>query len=209
MNEINRDSSKIQKALSKIINWAVSVNNQKIKLYVDKLRAQNTNISNDALAKKIVKRKSFKNGLLGAATGVGGAILLPVGIPADIVYSFKIQASMACAVAYVYGHTENTTDLKTDIYIIIAGNMAKDALKTLGIEATKSVTKKTIEKYVTREIMKQINKVVSRKIITKSGEKSLTRIAKMVPLVGAPIGFVFDWSSCRLVGRNAIKYYNG
>ena len=49
---------------------------------------------------------------------------------------------MAFAIAHVYGHTHNTADLKTDIYIILAGNSAKEALKTAGIQITKEITKK-------------------------------------------------------------------
>lgn len=195
--------------LDKIIDLVVASNPEKIKAYVDKLRSQNPSISNDDLAKKIVKRKSFKNALVGAATSSGGLITLPVVVPTDLVLSWKIQAFMAFSIAYVYGHTKDTTDLKTDIYIILAGDAAKEALKRVGIEVSKAVTKKAIEKYITREVMKKIWSVVGRKIITKAGEKSLTSFMKIVPLVGAPIGAFLDWIATRSVGRFAIKYYSG
>ena len=57
--------------------------------------------------------------------------------------------------------------------------------------------------------MKRITSLIGRKIITKAGEKSLTSFMKMVPLVGAPIGFAFDWFAARAVGHFAIKYYSG
>ncbi|WP_179313022.1 hypothetical protein [Winogradskyella undariae] len=53
--------------------------------YVGKLRVQNPNISDIDLAKKNVSRKSFKNGLVGTATGVGGLITLPLTVPADLI----------------------------------------------------------------------------------------------------------------------------
>jgi hypothetical protein len=71
------------------------------------------------------------------------------------------------------------------------------------------VTKKTIDKYVTREVMKKIWAVIGAKIVTKAGEKSLTSLVRMVPLVGAPVGFAFDWTATRTVGETAIKYYSG
>lgn len=116
---------------------------------------------------------------------------------------------MAFSIAYIYGHTKDTTDLKTDLYLILAGDSAKEALKRFGIEVSKSVTKKAVDKYITREIMVKIWKVVGRKIITKAGEKSLTSFIKLVPLVGAPVGFAFDWGATRAVGGLAIKYYKG
>lgn len=88
------------------------------------------------------------------------------------------------SIAYVYGHTVQTTDLKTDIYLILAGNGAKEAMKKIGIEISKEVTKKAVDKYITKEVMNNIWKVVGRKIITKAGEKSLTSFMRIVPLVG-------------------------
>jgi hypothetical protein len=113
---------------------------------------------------------------------------------------------MIIAIAYIYGYTH---DIKTDIYLIIAGNSAKEGLKKLSIEIGKTVTKKAINKKINREVMKKIWSVVGRKIITRSGKKSLTSFIKMVPLIGAPIGFVWDWSAAQFVGRKAIKYYSG
>ena len=91
----------------------------------------------------------------------------------------------------------------------MAGNAAKEALKRFGIETSKAITKKVVQKYITREVMKRIWKVIGRKIITKAGQKSLTSFTKMIPLVGAPVGFFFDWISARVVGKCAIKYYSG
>lgn len=203
------DFEKKRNALEKVVDWVIEVGQQDVTEYVKKLRSQNPGISNDALAKKIVRRKSIKNGLVGGATGIGGLITLPVTVPVDLIASWKIQISMALAIARAYDHNTKTIDIKTDIYLILAGDSAKEALKRFGIETSKEVTKKTVNKYVTREVMKKIWKVVPQKIITKGGEKSLTSFFKMVPLVGAPVGYSFDWLAAQAVGKTAIKYYSG
>jgi len=199
----------LQNGLDHILDFVISTDHVKIEAYVDKLVEQNKGISCDELAKKILHRKSMKNGLIGAITGLGGLITLPVSIPTDLICSWRIQASMAFSIAYVYGHTKDTTDLKTDLYLILAGDSAKEALKKIGIEASKAITKKAVEKYITRDVMVKIWKVIGQKIITKAGEKSLTSFIKMVPLVGAPVGFTFDWVSTQTVGKFAIAYYRG
>lgn len=202
------DDEKVN-ALSRFFDWVVSTEPKSVYAYVDKLRSQNPGISDDNLAKKIVRRKTLKNGLVGAITGLPGLLSLPVTIPADLVASWTIQAFMAMCVAYVYGHTAETTDLKTDLYLIFAGDSAKEVLKRIGIEVGKTLTKKGVQKYITREVMKKIWSVLGRKIITKAGTKSLTSFTRMVPLVGGIIGFGFDWSYARTVGKFAIKYYSG
>ena len=37
----------------------------------------------------------------------------------------------------------------------------------------------------------------------------MTSFVKMVPLVSAPVGFVFDWSATQAVGYMAINFYRG
>lgn len=210
MTKVKLPSSEdLQNALEHVLDFVLSTDHVTIETYVNKLHEQNIGISCDELAKKVLHRKSLKNGLVGAATGLGGLITLPVTIPTDLICSWRIQASMAFSIAYVYGHTKDTTDLKTDLYLILAGDSAKEALKRIGIEASKAVTKKAVEKYITRDVMTKIWKVISQKIITKAGEKSLTSFMKMVPLVGAPVGFAFDWAAAKTVGKFAITYYRG
>lgn len=204
-NEIEKKRN----ALEKLVDWLIETGQQDIDEYVRKLKSQNNGISNHDLAKKIVRRKSIKNGLVGAISGIGGVITLPVSIPGDLIFSWKIQIFMALTIAHVYGHNAKTADIKTDIYLILAGDTAKEALKRVGIEVSKGVTKKAVSKYITREVMKKIWKVVPQKIITKAGEKSLTSFMKAIPLIGAPVGFVFDWVAAKAVGKTAIKYYSG
>ena len=199
----------LQKGLESVMDYVISTDSVSIENYVNKLYEQNPGISSDELAQKVLNRKSIKNGLIGAVTGLGGLITLPVSIPSDLVCSWRIQASMAFSISYIYGHTKDTTDLKTDLYLILAGDSGKEVLKRFGIEISKNITKKAVDRYITRDIMVKIWRVVGRKIITKAGEKSMTSFMKMVPLVGAPVGFVIDWTSAQAVGRIAIKYYKG
>ena len=196
-------------ALTRVVDHMIEVSAPGVTSYVQKLRSQNPGISSDALAGKIVRRKSFKNGLVGAVTGLGGAITLPIAIPVDVIASWKIQIAMALAIAAAYGRNNGNSDLKTDVFLILAGDSAKEALKRAGIHVAKGVTHKAIQQHVTREVMKKIWKVIPQRIITKAGEKSVLSLTRMVPIVGAPVGFAFDWAAARAVGRAAKRYYAG
>jgi hypothetical protein len=177
--------------------------------YVQKLREQHPSLSDHELARLIVSRKCLKSGLIGFATGLPGLALLPATIPTDVIANWQVQITMVVAVACVHGHTANTTDLKTDIYLVLAGDAAKEVLKRVGITAACDVTYKLVNKYITREVMRQIWKVLSRRIITKAGEKSITSLTRLVPGVGGLVGFAFDWAATRTVGQFALKYYGG
>ncbi len=55
--------------------------------------------------------------------------------------------------------------------MILAGSSAQEALKKVGVETIKGITKKAVEKHITREVMKKIWKIIPQKIITKAGGK--------------------------------------
>jgi hypothetical protein len=210
MSEIQeKDKVTLVQWIDTYIEKSAIENQPDISNYVGKLRQQNPNISDIDLAKKIVHRKSFKNGLLGATTGVGGLITLPVTVPANLIITWKMQIYLALTIAYIFGHTGATTDLKTDVYLILAGDSSKEALKRFGIEVGKAVTKKAIEKNISRAIVKKIGNYFPQKIITKAGQKSMTSFVKMVPLIGAPIGYGFNYYGTKTLGEMAIKYYSG
>ncbi|MEQ8192780.1 MAG: hypothetical protein ABRQ39_32760, partial [Candidatus Eremiobacterota bacterium] len=169
----------INYALSKVIDFTISFSPASIEKYIHALRTRYPGISNDELAYMLVNRKSVKNGFIGAVSGLGSIITLPITVPANLIATWRIQAFMAYSIAYIYGHTFNTDDLKTDLYLIMAGDSAKEALKNIGITAGKEVTKKAVQKYITRDLMKKIWEVIGQKIISKAGEKSLISFMKM------------------------------
>lgn len=189
----------MERALRQVLN----VDRQAVKAYVAQLRAAHPHASADELAAGVVSRRALKAGGIGAITGLGGIVTLPVAIPANLVGTWRVQVTMLAIIAEMY-EAEFEID---DFFLVLGGSAVTEAMKQFGVVAGKDVTKRMIEKHVTRETMKQINRVVSRRILTKAGEKSATSFMKMVPLVGAPVGFAFDWTATRAFGKAGILYY--
>lgn len=103
----------LQEGLTKTIDYVIDCDPAKIQFTVDRLRSTSDGISDKDLAKRIVKRESLKNGLFGFATGLPGALAMPITIPGDMVASWRIQATMAYSIAYIFGYTHDNSDLKT------------------------------------------------------------------------------------------------
>ncbi len=141
-----KDRNVLVKWIDQFIDNFLNTKPPEIVAYVEKLREQNPGISQVQLARKIRNRKSMKNGLVGAATGIGGLITLPVTVPADLIATWKIQIALAFTVAYIFGHTKESTDLKTDIYLILAGSSAQEALKKSGCRNDKRGYEKSSRK---------------------------------------------------------------
>jgi len=177
--------------------------------YVDQLRKLNPGISNEEMVKKIINRRALKCGGIGAITGMGGILTMPITMPVDMYHTFKIQAVLVMAIAYIYGWNIRSEDMITDILLVMGGSSGLNALKNGGIKIGEEFGKKFIDKFITREVMKKVNKIISRKIITKAGEKSLTSFTKLVPLAGAPIGGGINYFGTMAIGKAAWVFYKG
>ncbi|MHC4322076.1 MAG: EcsC family protein [Planctomycetota bacterium] len=179
----------------------------KVEAYVDHVRELNSGIDQRDLARKIMSRRAMKAGGIGALCSLGGFLAMPITMPGDMYMTFRIQARMVLAVAYIYGWDVRDDDFATDILLVMGGSAGISALKKLGIKIGQEYTKKVVAKRVKKEMVKQLNQLVSRKIITKAGEKRLVNFTKLVPLVGAPIGGALNYFGTLDVGRRALKFY--
>jgi len=217
--------------MESIIKWIIDHDSKKIKKYVDKLREQNKGLSNEELAQKVVNREAIMCGIAGAITGIGGFLTMPITVPIDVYCSLKTQAFMAYCVSYIYGSADNTVDMKRDIYLIIAGDAAKTAFKKIGIDITEKISKKVIEQYIAQYATRQVYSVlfvefgregalkiladelaieIVERVIAQNSKTIFNKFfRKIIPLVGAPIGFAFDWTMAKMVGKRAISYYSG
>jgi uncharacterized protein (DUF697 family) len=177
--------------------------------YVNNLKRLNSGLDPRQLAQKIISRRSLKAFGVGAVCGVGGLLTMPITMPSDLYLTFRLQARMVLSIAHLFGWNIKDEDTITDVLLVMGGNAGGSAIKNFGIGIGQEYTKKAVQKHITRDVMKKINKIISRKIISKAGEKSLTSFAKLVPLVGAPIGGAFDYASTQAVGKTALKFYSG
>lgn len=166
-----------------------------IKKFIDELYLKNPRISREEIYQTIINQKSIHSGLFGAVTGIGGLAVLPIVLPANLYTSWKIQAATIRSIAYVYGHPPS----KTDTFLVLFGGVDSKmkALKSLGIEVAKVATKKAVDQYITKEIGKALWKLALREAATKLAQKAL--ITKMIPFIGAPIGFSADWLTTQAV----------
>lgn len=197
----------LRAVVGKIIDQVVSTDPAQIREYVDELRRTNPHLTQNGIANLVVSRKALKNGLVGAFTGLGGAFALPVAVPAEWLATWRIQANMALAIAYVYGQDLENKALKTDILFIMAGDMAFSTLKELGVNYTQRLTRQAASKYLAEETVKKLIVLLPKAVVQRTTRTARQRILRLIPVASAPIGFVFDYAAAKTIGKAAIAYY--
>jgi hypothetical protein len=158
--------------------------------------------NDDRRVDALIRREMAKNFTSGFVTGLGGLVTFPVSIPAALGASWLIQARMAGAIARIYGHDLDSERVRTKILLSLAGDVAKDSMKDLGLKLDNKLTQRAVDEIPGRALV-EINKRIGAKLLTKVGQRVVLRFPRAVPVLGGIVGGSLDAVVCRMVGRTA------
>ncbi|NHN78783.1 EcsC family protein [Azotobacter chroococcum] len=153
-------------------------------------------------ANSLIRWQNTKAGTSGFLTGLGGLILMPIAIPANISSVIYVQIRMIAAIAYMGGHDLKDDRVKSLVYTCLTGNAAKDILKDIGIVMGRKFTESAI-KNISSKTITIINQKVGFRLLTKFGEKGVINLGKAVPILGGVIGATFDSVATNTIGNIA------
>lgn len=156
--------------------------------------------------KRLIASQNTKNATNGFLTGLGGLIVLPVMVPANITSVIFVQMRMVAAIAHIGGFDLKDDQVKTFVYACLVGNGAVDILKTAGVQITKKLAVTGIKK-IPFKVITKINKAVGFRLLTKFGKTGIINLGKMVPLAGGVIGATVDGVTTNTIGKVAFKLF--
>lgn len=150
----------------------------------------------------LIRWQNTKAGTSGFLSGLGGIMLMPVTIPANISSVMYVQIRMIAAIARMNGHDLRSDRVRTLVYACLCGNAAKDIVKEVGIKVGTKLTEKAIRN-ISAEVIVKINQAVGFRLLTKFGQTGAVNLAKAIPLVGGIVGATFDSVTTNAVGNFA------
>ena len=157
-------------------------------------------------ANALIRWQNTKSATSGFLTGLGGLLLMPATIPANLASVYFIQIRMIAAIAYMAGNDIRDDRVKSLIYACMAGNAAKEVLKDVGIQVGKKLTESAINA-ISREVIIKINRAVGFRLLTKAGTTGVVNLTKALPLVGGIIGGAVDLATTNIIGDIAVQTF--
>lgn len=156
----------------------VTPDSDKISADFAKMKAANPQLEQQKLIRKIIHQQALKCGIVGAVTGIGGFITLPIALPIDIALSLRIQATMVNFIALAYGHNKQSGyEEQVKNYLIMTGSSK----------------------------VSQTSSRLALNFLTRVIGKSMSRF---IPVVGALISFVTNYIIVRVMGEAAVRWYS-
>ncbi len=151
-----------------------------------KLKAARPNDSQQQLVRHMINRHALRQGVVGALTSVGGFLELPIGLVIDLAYSARSNAALSYFIAQAYGISDSDQALNiVQLMVLRKGRLSVDDIVMWQEQFAGAAYQRMI-----------------RFILEKT-------VAKLIPGIGALIGFAVNWSSVQLFGRLANEYYAG
>jgi len=199
--------SKIQKALDfaydKAVNGVAGLDSA-----IELAESYKNNDHIHEQCNSLIRWQNAKAGTSGFVTGLGGLLLIPLTLPANVTSVLYVQIRMIAAIAHLAGHDLKDDKVKTMVYVCLVGNSAAEILKNVGIEVGKKVATNAV-KNISGKVITQINQKVGFKLVTKFGEKGVINFGKAIPILGGIIGGTVDTISTNIVGNTARDLFAG
>ena len=156
---------------------------------------------------KLIGYQTVLCGTNGFITGLGGLLVLPVAIPANVAGVIYVQLRMIAAIAHINGYDIYSDQVRTIAYACLTGSSAANVLKNVVIKISEKMAVNALKR-VPGAILIKINQQVGFRLVTKFGQKGLVNVIKMMPLVGGVVGGVFDTGMTLTIGNIAKKVFS-
>lgn len=155
-------------------------------------------------AKSMLNYQIAKCTTSGFLTGFGGAITLPVTVPANISSVVYVQMRMIACTAYMAGFDLKSDQVQTLVYACMAGVAVNNVVKKAGVKFGEKLAEGAIRK-IPGKVLVKINQKVGFRFLTKFGEKGIVNMGKLIPGVGAVINGGFDLVETKVIANRAYK----
>jgi len=157
----------------------------------------------EAAIDELVSSHTRLAGTSGFATGLGGFMVLPVALPANVLSFYTLAARLVAAIAHLRGHDLTQPETRVAVLVSLTGDQASKLLAKAGVMAPAGRMTKVALRGLPISTMAIVNKALGFKLLIGAGEKGLARLGRAIPLVGGVIGGTIDIAMIRSIGNHA------
>lgn len=159
--------------------------------------------SEEAAIDALILYQSGAASVAGFVTGLGGAITLPIALPAHFASALYIQVRLIAAIAHLRGHDIESEEVKALVFACVAGSAAANKLKDAGVNVIGPLARQAIQR-LPAEAVKNAGGAVGSQLAKRVAG---AHFAKYLPVLGGVISGGFDAAATRLIGHAAKKAF--
>lgn len=163
----------------------------------------NEHVELKAAADALIRWQTAKCAASGFLSGIGGALAMPLALPAHLAATYYVQMRMVAAIAHMHGHDVRSDQVRSFVYSCLLGDEVGDALKEVGLRLGKQLSRKAIEG-MTKDFTRKLHTVVGNRLFNKCGSQNMV---KLIPIAGGVLGAIVNGYCCKEVGKTALRVF--
>src|SRR5207248_284935 len=156
----------------------------------------------DEAVATLIAWQSGKAGFAGFVTGCGGAIALPVAMPANLLSTLYIQLRLVAAIAHLRGHELQSAEVRTLALACMTGSKAADTLKDAGIRLGTRLTRDALG-WLSPVVVKKVEHAARLPVLNGIATAGAARLGRLVPVVGGVVAGGVDAAVTQQIGVGA------
>lgn len=163
----------------------------------------------DEAISAVIRQHVREGATSGFITSLGGFVTLPVAIPANVFTFYVLATRMVAAVAHLRNYDVASPEVRTAVLLTLIGNNADDVLRRAGVPvpASGGVAGSLVLNRLPKSALMVVNKAVGFRILRSVGERTLTRLGRLVPIAGGVLGAGVDGFLMSQIGRAARREF--
>lgn len=122
----------------------------------------------------------------GFVTGLGGVVLLPVTMPANVAGFYAVAARHAAALAHLRGYDVQSPSVQTAVALCLVGEDVNSVLSKVGL-ASSGLSTKLLSGVLPQTMSNALHKAIAFRLIAIVGAKRLATMGRLVPVVGGVV----------------------
>lgn len=139
----------------------------------------------------------------GFTTGVAGFTAIVVSVPANLVAFYAVATRMTAAIAHLRGYDVHQPSVRTEILLTLVGTDSRSVLARARIRGPRDMLTDGALGQLPAPALMLINKAIGMNLLSQFSRRMLSRLGRLVPVVGGAVGAGLDWKLLRGIGKDA------
>src|SRR5437879_10103521 len=212
--DFDRLPAQVQVVLRRLAQ-GMSTREPAIRAHVEMVRTANPHLTNDQLARELIRstrRRVAATGALSGAASIApglGTVLAIGTITSQALYALEQEIELVLSIAMIYGHELASSDDRVLEALVVVGltsgalKLREDVLVTGGERLAVAAFRRLPATFVSHGGSRILTRVLARVATTGAAKAD----ARLVPIgIGGAAGAGLDWLTVTALGRGAVQY---
>ncbi|CAN5779714.1 EcsC family protein [soil metagenome] len=143
----------------------------------------------------------------GFVTGLGGFVMLPIAVPANVLGFYTLSARMVAAIAHIRGHDIAQPESRVAVLAALTGDDVGKLLGKAGVVMPAGGLTSAFLRRMAPSTTTMVNKAIGFRLLVGTGERALVKLGRAIPLAGGVIGGALDVTLIRSIAKHARRVF--